>query len=58
MTDAIIDGAIKVASCYRAVPDALVEEVLSWPELNCIDMDLWVPHLALLEDFKSWGLLD
>ena len=55
--DAILDGAIRVASHYRALPEALVEQVLSWDEFDSMDMDIWVPHLSLLEDFKSWGLL-
>jgi hypothetical protein len=55
--DVILDGAIKIASRYRAMPEALVEEVLSWGDFDSIDMDIWIPHSALLEDFQSWGLL-
>lgn len=55
--DDILDGAIKVASGYHALPTALVEQVLSWSELDSRDMDLWVPHVALLEDLQAWGLL-
>ena len=53
----IVAGAVKVASNYRISPESLVEEVLTTPVIESIDADRWVPHLALLEDFQSWGFL-
>ena len=55
--DDIVAGAIKVASRYRAFPEALVEEALTETRYESMDADRWVPHLSMLEDFQSWGLL-
>jgi len=55
--EAILSGAIKVGSRYRDLPELLVEEVLSWSDFESEDMDIWVPHSALLEDMQSWGFL-
>lgn len=54
----IVDTAIKVAGRYQALPEHLVQEALVHEEYDSIDSDRWVPYLSLLEDLRSWGLLE
>ena len=55
--DQILDGVIRTAARYRALPELLVQEVLADRDFESHDGDRWIPHLALLEDMQRWGWL-
>ena len=56
--DDMVDAAKAAAGRYTWSPDSLLIEVLTIPDFESTDGDLWIPHLGLVEEFHSWGWLD
>jgi hypothetical protein len=55
--DMMADAAIKIASRYVWYGKELAIEALTRNEVQYEDSDLYIPLLATLDDFQSWGWL-
>ena len=55
--NAMASTALKTADRYTYNGKRLVLEALTNKEIECFDMDIWGPLLALLDHFQSWGWL-